>query len=58
LDRTNDRWNEVRAFAEKAAGGAQLTAREMADFEFGIDQVLREIERVVFLLSDHLGKTG
>ena len=58
LDRTNDRWNEVRAFAEKVAAGSALSDREMADFEFGIDQVLREVERVVFLLSDHLGKPG
>ncbi|WP_342076266.1 type IV pili methyl-accepting chemotaxis transducer N-terminal domain-containing protein [Yoonia sp. SS1-5] len=58
LDRTNDRWEEIRAYAETIAAGEQLEAQELSDLEFGIDQVLREVDRVVFLLVDHIRTNG
>ena len=58
LTRVNERWEEIRLYAEEVADGGTLETLEMWDFEFGIDQVLREVERAVFLLSDHLAKAG
>ncbi len=56
LDRTNDRWEEIRAYAETVAAGGTLEARQMDDFEFGIDQVLREVDKAVFLMVDYIAR--
>jgi len=58
LDRTNDRWEEIRPYAERIAAGEALADQELSDLEFGIDQVLREVDRVVFLLVDHIRTSG
>ncbi len=54
LDRADERWEEIRPLAETVAAGNTLTAQELSALEFGIDEVLREIDRVVFLLVDHI----